>query len=302
MAKSVSDIISKKKPNPLLDFIRKPKIYTKLPSNNKFYKFNTTLTDEIPVKAMTAKDEILLKSPDALLNGSAIENMITSCCPEIKNPKILVLPDIDVILLAIRYASYGDKLEYNIQCPHCGNHNHFEHSIRMLLDEIILIPDDNYVSIINDNIKIDIYIRPYTYEDSIKANLMTYEQARMVDMISKSQNLNEELQRKQINEAFEKLNDFTYETTLDTCYQINITQKDNNDNDIINTITDKSFISEFFLEIDKKTYDSISEKLLYLNKKGIKKDFEAKCENQECLETYPATIGFDPTDFFDKNS
>ena len=61
--------------NPLAGHFRVPKLYTELPSGGKFYDSDTidfTENDELPVFPMTAKDEIMLKNPDALLNGEAV--------------------------------------------------------------------------------------------------------------------------------------------------------------------------------------------------------------------------------------
>ena len=60
--------------NPLSKYFRQPKIYLRLPSKGKFYSPGSlvmTESGELPVYAMTAKDELLIKTPDALLNGEA---------------------------------------------------------------------------------------------------------------------------------------------------------------------------------------------------------------------------------------
>jgi hypothetical protein len=61
--------------------------------------------NEVEVLPMRAADEILMKSPDALMSGYALEKLIESCVPAIKHPKIVSTPDLDVLLLAIRVAS-----------------------------------------------------------------------------------------------------------------------------------------------------------------------------------------------------
>ena len=56
---------------------------------------------EFPVYAMTAKDEITFKTPDALLNGQATVDVIQSCMPNIKNAWHTPSIDMDAILVAI---------------------------------------------------------------------------------------------------------------------------------------------------------------------------------------------------------
>ena len=61
--------------NPLSAYFRAPKLYTTIPSGGKFYDENImTVPDngELAIFPMTTKDELMLKNPDALLNGEAV--------------------------------------------------------------------------------------------------------------------------------------------------------------------------------------------------------------------------------------
>jgi len=71
-------------PNPLINYFRQAKIYLTLPSGGKYYKegsLELTESGELPVMPMTAKDELALKTPDALLSGQATVDLIQSCIP-----------------------------------------------------------------------------------------------------------------------------------------------------------------------------------------------------------------------------
>lgn len=75
------------KVNPLLGYMRQPKIYIRLPSNGLFWEegsIDIPENNEFPVYSMTAKDELTFKTPDALMNGQAIVDVIQSCMPNIK--------------------------------------------------------------------------------------------------------------------------------------------------------------------------------------------------------------------------
>ena len=77
------------KTNPLAAHFRQPKLYMKLPSGGLFNtKENLDMPDsnEIAIFPMTAKDEILMKNPDALLNGEAVLQVIKSCVPSVLEP------------------------------------------------------------------------------------------------------------------------------------------------------------------------------------------------------------------------
>jgi hypothetical protein len=72
--------------NPLRKYFRQPKVFTTLPSRGKYYAegvLDMPSTNELPVFAMTAKDELIIKTPDALLNGQATVDIIKSCIPNI---------------------------------------------------------------------------------------------------------------------------------------------------------------------------------------------------------------------------
>ena len=83
-------------PNPLSKFYRSPALYTSLPSGTSYYSSDQvefTESGEVAVYPMTLSDEILLKNPDALLNGEAIASVISNCVPGVKKPKDLLSND-----------------------------------------------------------------------------------------------------------------------------------------------------------------------------------------------------------------
>ena len=63
--------MANKKSNPLAGYYRAPKMYTEIPTGGKYYDdkiIEWPDTNELPVYPMTAKDEMIMKNPDALLN------------------------------------------------------------------------------------------------------------------------------------------------------------------------------------------------------------------------------------------
>ena len=106
--------------NPLNKYLRQPEIYVKLPSNGKYWppgSLEMPISGELPVLPMSTRDEIMVNTPDALLNGEAVVNMIQSCIPNIRNAWAMPSVDLDTVLIAIRIASYGEKMEYTSTCP-----------------------------------------------------------------------------------------------------------------------------------------------------------------------------------------
>ena len=110
------------KTNPLAGHFRQPKLYMKLPSGGLFNTdedLDFPESKEVAVFPMTAKDEILMKNPDALLNGEAVVQVIKSCVPSVLKPQELTNIDVDAILMGIHSATYGDEMEVTAKCKNC---------------------------------------------------------------------------------------------------------------------------------------------------------------------------------------
>ena len=124
--------------NPLKQYFRQPSNYIRLPSGGKYYPeeaIDFPENQEVAVYPMTARDEILLKTPDALINGQAVIEIIRSCVPNIKNPWVMPAVDLDACLIAVRMATYGDEFELDTKCPNCGEAWRFSVDLRTFLDQ-----------------------------------------------------------------------------------------------------------------------------------------------------------------------
>ena len=126
--------------NPLKKYYRQPKQYIKLPSGYKFYPegaIQVPESGEIAVYPMTAKDELLFKTPDALLNGEATVTVIQSCVPAIKNAWAMPSIDVDAVLIAIRMATYGEKMSVPVTIPNTKIQRDFELNLQSSLDKLL---------------------------------------------------------------------------------------------------------------------------------------------------------------------
>jgi len=67
--------------NPLQQYFRQPKIWVGLPSNGVYSESGTFDGDvsNMPIFGMTGMDEIILKTPDALITGESTIKIIQSC-------------------------------------------------------------------------------------------------------------------------------------------------------------------------------------------------------------------------------
>ena len=78
----MSNINTQQQANPLSKYFRQPKLYIQIPSRGKYYQQGSIEypeNGELEVYSMTAKDELVFKTPDALLNGQATVDVIQSC-------------------------------------------------------------------------------------------------------------------------------------------------------------------------------------------------------------------------------
>ena len=76
--------------NPLSQYFRQPGAYVKLPTQGYWYKdgsIQLTQEGEVAVYPLSAIDDILLNTPDAMLNGQALEKVLKNCVPDIKDIK-----------------------------------------------------------------------------------------------------------------------------------------------------------------------------------------------------------------------
>jgi hypothetical protein len=110
--------------NPLIYKLNKsnsiPGTTFRLPSRGKSYT-NGELADdvkdgEVLIYPMSTLDEIYLKTPDMLFQGTAIEKSISRCCPQVLQPLNLLSKDVDYILTCMRLVSYGNILIVPFTC------------------------------------------------------------------------------------------------------------------------------------------------------------------------------------------
>jgi len=277
-------------PNPLSRWMRQPEIYIRLPSQGYFSENNDyelSIDNELGIAAMTTSDDILLKSPEGLLNGESMATVIRSCAPGIKNVKKLPAPDVDAILLGIRLATYGDNMEFEVQCPECQTQNTYNTSLSYALENISLL-ESNYPIKLNN--ELTVFIRPFYYEDSVKEALQRYHEAQALTLLSEA-DLEDLEKTKKYTESITKIADLMTEL----CASCVIKIIDPNNNQIEATRAD---VFEWVKNLSKKDAQKITDKVTEINNTGVNKEVEIVCNNEECKHEWKAQISFDPSYFF----
>lgn len=273
--------------NPLADFYRNPKLYVTLPSGTNFYSKDVvemTEVGELPVYPMTAKDDILTKNPDALLNGDAVIKLVKSCVPAVKNPALLLAPDMEVLLIAIRQASSDTKfMEVDRNCPECNEPNRFDLDLSVALAESQEIEALKEVVLSNG---LKVLISPTNYMHTIQGAKAVIEQNRQFQNIDVN---NSDEQLKALGEALEKLSTMNYEVILKSIVSITIP-----DTGLV--VDDVKQIADFLDNVEKAIGIELNDAVSQINNGGIQKEVEMQCG--ECEHVYTTPINYDPVGFF----
>jgi hypothetical protein len=276
--------------NPLSAFFRQPKIFIGLPSKGRFYPegaLEKTENGEYPVYAMTAKDELLFKTPDALMNGSATVEVVKSCIPAIKDPWKMPSIDLDAVLIAIRLATYGAEMDVETTCPACGEKEDKAADLRQLLDNLRDLEFTERIEIGTDMV---IYIKPMAYSEISKASIKTMEQQRIFSIVN-DDTISEEDKVKLFQISFVKLTDITIEVVAECISKIE-TNNGSTDN--------PEFIKEFLSNTDRKIFDTVNEHVKSMQVKSKMKALDTTCGS--CEHPYKLEISFDQSDFFGNGS
>jgi len=276
--------------NPLSGFYRAPKLYTGLPTGGKFYDdgvIDWPETDELAVFPMTAKDEMIMKNPDALLNGEAVAQVIASCVPAVKKPRQLISNDVDALLIAIQGATAGDEVEVSGKCPKCNEQVTSIVSIEGALDTMTVLKETYRFKTTQD---LEIEIRPYTYESTVKAGIANFQSTRSLQSL---QNIEDEMEQlKAFNNNFMQIAALNFDLIVDSVSCVR--GKDAEGEDFI--VTDRKHIREFLENCESAVGHKIEDSIAEVNKLGVQKTVQLECE--DCEETFEQDIGFDPVNFF----
>jgi hypothetical protein len=274
--------------NPLSKYFRVPGLTIVLPSDGAYLPqgaIELTLTGEVPVLPMRAADELLLKSPDALMSGYAIEKLLESCVPAIRTPRLIAMPDLDVLLLAIRAATYGPKMEVQTRCPSCGEDNVFEADLPSMLSTMTKLPHACPVRLSKDVIA---HLRPYNIENGTRVALAAFNESRKLQF---ADDKSDDVKNKMINESYKAITDLNVEMIADCVIHVAVPE---------GQVTDKASIREFLAEIPRPWSKKIEKALKELNEKGIDKSLHVSCE--KCKHEWKTELEFDPASFFAQGS
>lgn len=273
--------------NPLAKHFRQPAIYLKLPSSGQFYPEGTvelTVSGEVPIYPMTIKDELSLKTPDALMNGEGLAQIIRSCCPSIKDPWIVPAIDLDPLLIAIRLASYGPEMDIASDCPHCGTTNDHTVDLRKLLDAVPPVSGYGQSFAINGLV---FEFHPQTYNDINRIQQINFEQQKILNIIAET-DLSDEDRVNAFKESFDRLTSLNLDSLV-SCIA-SITTEDGQQ------VTQSALIKDFLTNTDRQTYDAIKEQIQSVVSSNAMRAVDLQCN--ECTKLYKTNLEFNQSNFF----
>lgn len=278
---------------PLEKYYRQPAVYIKLPSGGKYYDntvFTPTETGEIPVLPMNAKDELSFKTPDAMMNGQATVDVIKSCVPNFLDPWKMVNYDTDVVLLAIRIATYGETMNIKYRTPVTGDETEHTVNLPALLEDLAKVQIKDEVTTSKG---FKIVMEPLTYTTLTKVQLANYESQKMYSALDSSA-LADADRTKVFRDTFDKINKINFSLLIDGIQKISTPTGEE--------VVDRQQIIDFCNNTDAKTVEEIQTLLGQLRNQTQIPPLKMKATEEQIKKGVPATyevpMTFDNSNFF----
>ena len=272
--------------NPLKQYFRRPSVYMKLPSNGQGYPKGTLdmpETGELPVYPMTAIDEITSRTPDALFNGTAVADLISSCVPNIKDPWSVPNIDLDAILVAIKAASSSSgEMDLETACPSCNESSTYKVNLAAILTSISS-PDYSKELSVGD---LKIKLKSISYKEVNEAGMRQFEFQRVASQIDAIES--EDDRNKLMRDSLQKVTELTMDLL---CSSIEYIQTPTI------KVDQKDFILDFLKNCDRNVYVSVRDRSYELRQASEIKPMKITCGS--CDHEYEQAITLNPTDFFD---
>ena len=269
--------------NPLQQYFRQPKIFIGLPSHGVYNKPGAIDGDveKIPVFGMTGMDEIMIKTPDALLSGESTTSVIASCCSNIKDPWDLASIDLEIILVAIRIATYGNELPIIHTCPHCSAENEYSLDLNKFIEYYAHCQFDNKL-VLKD---FAITVRPLTYKESTAYALRNFELQQQLKQVIEIEDTVEK--QSATNKIFRDLAILKNDIFVTSIESVDIGT---------NKVDQKIYISEWLENCDSSIIDAISKHIQKNQDTWSLPATTVSCT--ECNKESKVSVDLDPSSFF----
>lgn len=271
--------------NPLAAWFRQPTIYVRLPSQGRGWPreaLDLPENGEVAVRAMTARDEITYRTPDALFNGEAVVQVIESCVPAIRDAWQCPAVDLDTVLIAIRIASYGHAMDIESRCPACSNESTFGLDLRRVIDNL---RPGNYERPLQLG-DLSLKFRSLTYRQQTQLNVSQFNQQRVMQNLQ-DESIDIEQRLRMIREATQEILEVTVSNLALSIAEI-ITPN--------GTVTDTQHIREWLGNLQRSDFDRVQQAALDLKQQSELRPESVTCSS--CQHQYQQQISMDQANFF----
>ena len=278
--------------NPLNKYFRQAAIHITLPSNGDYppHVVTPSATGEFPVMPMTAKDEIKFKTPDALMNGQGVVDVIQSCMPNIKDAWQIKSHDVDTILIAIRIATYGETMDLQFNVPTINEQVTHTINLPATLDQIRQEKIQNTITL-KDGLIVE--TRPLTYRDMTQTSLKTFQQQKMYSSVQNS-DISDEEKVKRFDESFKALTELNSKVLLKNISKVTTPEGAE--------VSDPVQIKEFVDNANATLITELQDELAVIRVQGSVKPLTLKATEDQIKKGAPATyqvpVTFDTANFF----
>jgi hypothetical protein len=268
--------------NPLQKYFRQPKIYIGLPSKGIYNAPGTIVdADHMPVFGMTGMDEIMLKTPDALLTGESTVTVIESCCPNIKDGWEITNLDLEAVLAAIRIATYGNMISTTHVCSKCSAENDYDLDLSTVIEHYKTCSYDN--EIVFDEYKV--YIRPLTYRVSSQFAEQNFSLQRQMNQTVDIADSDE--RTKTMNTLFGQMAELQKEIYCSGIESVHAGST---------IVTERTWIKEWLENSDKEVFLKIRDQIIKNQKAWDTPPYIVLCE--ACSTEDTISIFLDQSNFF----
>lgn len=269
--------------NPLKKYFRQPKIFTSLPTGGIYTEQGTYIgdVDSMPVYGMTGMDEILMKTPDALLSGESTARVIESCCPSVKNAWNISILDLDPLLCAIRIATYGNTMTISNTCPECESISDYDIDLSDVMTHFKNCKYDGKI-----NLKeITINLRPLTYRAWTDFQLKSFAIQRQ--LIQAQEITNDEERNPVMSKLLDDLGSMRKDMLIAQIDSVEV---------IEGVVDQRVFISEWVANSEQLVYEQIKNQIEKNRQTWEVPATKVSCT--ECQHESAVAISLDQSNFF----
>jgi len=238
-------------------------------------------TGELPVYPMTAIDEITVKTPDALYNGSAIPELIKSCIPDIKDPWSINNVDLDAVLISIKAATGSGDMDLDTVCPACEEETKYGLNLVGMLSQLKEGDYDKEFAI-ND---LSIKFRPITYKEMNSASINQFEIQKVFNSIEQITDDREKSEK--IKTSIMMITELTMQLLANAVEYVSTPTA---------RVEETEYILDFLKNCDKDSYTKIKDYHAKLKEDTSIKPLQLTCTS--CNHNYEQPFTLNTADFF----